>query len=211
MAQAWQAKAPGETVERRWQVPLADGDGILTVSATGSSVTVDSDDYCLDEAVIVLSAGSAGDVGAVTVTVATSDGNTHVETFVIPIRATTVQVVTARDVCGFALRKIVGNGVDPDATELTDALELLGGILSRHGIGPIPLSATSEIDVPDDYLLPLKFMLRKLVHSTYEAALSPVDLQMADEGERWITNSMFEPRDLAMPSSLSGPYTAGAL
>src|SRR5688572_5930852 len=117
MAQAWEPKGPDETVERRWAVPLADCDAILTVSATGSDVTVDSDDYALDEAVVVLSGGTAGDVATVTITVATSAGNTHVETFQLPVVAPAVQAVTARDVCFFALRKIVGVGMTPSAAE----------------------------------------------------------------------------------------------
>lgn len=203
MAQHWAAKAPTEIVERRWTVPLADGDGISSVSASASGVTVDSTDSALDEAILVLSAGSAAAVGSVTITVVTIDGHTHVETFYIPIRATTVQAVTARDVCSFALRKVTGIGNDPEASELDDALELLQGVFARHGIGPIPVTANDELNVPDDLVLPVKFVLRRLAHSTYEAALTQTDAEMAEWGERYLTNAVFAPSDLAMPATIS--------
>lgn len=203
MALHWQAKAPSEVVERRWRVPLADGDGISTVSASATGVTVDSDDSDLDEATITLSAGAAGEVGSVTVTVTTDDGNTHVETFYIPIYATTVQAVTARDVCGFALRKITGVGNDPETGELNDALELLEGMFARFRFGPIPVAAGSSLNVPDDLVQPIKFYLRKLAHSTYEAPLTSTDAEMADWGERYLTNAVFSQGDLAMPRSIS--------
>src|SRR5690606_5525836 len=88
-------------------------------------------------------------------------------------------------------------------TELDDALELLGGIFARHNIGPVPLTAGTTVDLPDDFIQPLKFMLRRLVHSTYEAPLTAADEIMADEGERYIMNSLFVNRDLAMPRTLS--------
>jgi hypothetical protein len=203
MAQNWQAKAPLEVAERRWSVPLAECDRILTASAVGSGVTVDSTTYYLDEAVVVISAGTAGATATITVTVTTDNGNTHIETFYVAVHETTVQAVTARDVCYFALRKITGNGNDPTSEELDDALGLLRGVLARHGIGPVPLTAQTALNLPDDFISPLEFMLRKLVHSTYEANLTPVDLQMADEGERHITNSLFVVSDLAMPATLT--------
>lgn len=198
----WEAKTPAEVVERRWSVPLAEGDGISGVSTSATDVTVDSDDHELSEAVVVLSGGSAGTVGAVTVTVTTIAGHTHVETFYVPIYAPTAQAVTARDVCSFALRKIVGVGNDAEASELDDALDLLQGIFARFGIGPIPVAAGDAISVADDIVLPLKCYLRKLAHSTYEAPLNPTDAEMADWGERYLQNAVFQARDLAMPDTL---------
>lgn len=203
MAQVWTPKAPTEVVERTWAVPLAYDDAILTVSTSASGVTVDSDDYRLGEAVVVLSAGTAGATGNVTVTVTTDAGHTHVETFYIAIQAATVQAVTARDMANFALRKIAGMGEDATATELDDAIELLSGLLAKHRIGPVPLEAGTAMNLPDDLIQPFKFMLRRLVHSSYEAPLTAADERMADEGERYVTNSLFEQRDLAMPWTLA--------
>lgn len=203
MAQTWPHKAPTEVVERRWTVPLADGDGISTVTAVGTGVTVNSDDYDLAEAVVVLSGGSAGATGSVAITVVTVDGNTHVETFYIAIIATTAQVVTARDVCNFALRKVAGVGNSATSTEQDDALELLRGLFARYRIGPVPLTAATEISVPDGCVLPLKLVLRKLAHATYNAPLDPTDAEMADWGDRYLTNTTFVTRDLSMPLAIS--------
>lgn len=203
MAQHWTAKAPTEVVERRWCAPLVAGDGISTVSTSASGVTVDSTDRALDEAIVTLSAGVAGTPGVVTVTVTTNRGHTFVETFIIPVYATTVQAVTVRDVCDFALRKIVGIGADAEAAELSDAVELLQGVFARFRLGPIPATANSELNVPDDLVQPIKFYLRKLAHSTYEAPLTATDAEMADWGERYLTNAVFTQSDLAGPRSLS--------
>jgi hypothetical protein len=206
MAQTWPAKAPTEIVERRWAVPLADGDSITGVSASATGVTVTSDDHELDEAVLVLSAGSDGTEASVTVTVTTNDGNTHVETFFIAIRATVADfTTTARDVVAFALRKIVGTAGDADAVEMDDGLELLNGMLATWRINGMdvgvasPLAAADTLDVPDEFVLPIKFALRKLCHSTYEAPLTTTDEQMAMDGERLIANRLLALGDLSMP------------
>jgi hypothetical protein len=215
MAQTWTEKAPTEVVERRWTVPLADGDAISSVSASGTGVTVDSDDHELDDAVVTLSAGSAGTEATVTVTVSTVDGNTHVETFFIAIRATTAtSTTTVSDAVTFALRKIVGVGVTPAAEELADGVELFNGMVALWRINGMDigvagvLAASDTIDVPDEFLLPIKFSLRKLCHSTYEAPLTAVDAMMADQGERLIANRLFEVTDLAMPATLTRRTTA---
>jgi hypothetical protein len=204
MAQHWQPKAPTEVVERRWRVPLATTDGISAVSTAAVGVTVDSDDHELNEAVVVLSGGTDG-AGSVTVTITTDDGLTLTETFYIAIRASTAQTVTARDVCHFALRKIVGVGGDPEAAELEDAIEQLQGLFSRFNIGPIPVDANSALNVPDDVVQPIKFYLRKLVSDTYEKALTPVEAEMADWGERYLANTVFVPANLPMSTTLAGP------
>jgi hypothetical protein len=215
MAQTWPAKAPTEIVERRWTVPLAEGDSISGVTTSATGVTVTSDDHQLDEAIVILSAGTAGTEASVTVTVTTSDGNTHVDTFFIAIRATTAAFgTTVRDAVTFALRKIAGNGNAPTADELADGVELFNGMIATWRINGMDigvagtLAASDTIDVPDEFLLPIKFSLRKLCHSTYEAPLTAVDAMMADQGERLIANRLFEVTDLAMPATLTRRTTA---
>lgn len=210
MAQTWLKKAPSEVVERRWTVPLADGDAISSVSTSATGVTVDGDDYQLDEAIVTLSAGSAGVKATVTVTVSTVDGNTHVETFFIAIRASTAAFgTTVRDVVSFALRKILGVGVSAESEELDDGVELFNGMIALWRINGMDigvakeLAASDTIDVPDEFILPIKYSLRKLCHSTYEAPLTAVDATMADQGERLIANRLFEVTDLTMPATLS--------
>lgn len=210
MAQTWPAKAPTEIVERRWTVPLAYGDAISSVSATGTGVTVASDDHELDEAIVTLSAGTAGTEATVAVTVTTVDGHTHVETFFIAVRATAAAFsTTVRDAASFALRKIVGVGSTPDAAELADAVELFNGMIATWRIDGMDIGvagtlvASDTIDVPDEFILPIKFCLRKLCHSTYEAPLSATDEMMAMQGERLIANLLFTVGELAMPTTLT--------
>jgi hypothetical protein len=208
MAQTWPAKAPTEIVERRWTVPLAEGDSISGVTTSATGVTVTSDDHQLDEVIVILSAGTAGTEASVTVTVTTSDGNTHVDTFFIAIRATTAAFgTTVRDAVTFA--KIAGNGNAPTADELADGVELFNGMIATWRINGMDigvagtLAASDTIDVPDEFILPVKFALRRLCHSTYEAPLTAIDETMATEGERLIANRLLAMTDLLMPATLS--------
>jgi hypothetical protein len=210
MAQHWAAKAPTEIVERRWTVPLAQGDSISTVSALGTGVTATSDGNQLDDAVVVLSAGSAGTEASVVVTVTTRNGNTHVETFLVAIRAQAAALGnTVRDIAGFALRKITGVGETPEAAELADAVELLNGMLATWRIDGLDigvagvLTANDTLDVPDEFVLPVKYSLRRLCHSTYNEPLAPIDEQMAVEGRRLIANRLLDMLDLVMPANLT--------
>lgn len=210
MARSWPAKAPTEVVERRWLVPLAACDRISSVSAVASGVTVSSEDHALGEAVLVLSSGDVGTTGSVTVTVSTTEGNAHVETFLIPISATAQQFTyTARDVCYFALRKIVGNGEDPSAEEATDALERLNDLaalwrLEGADVGlAAPLSLGDVLTIRDEFVSALKFNLRVACHDHYGEAISPYDAGMADATKRAVMNATFAPDDLGMPATLA--------
>lgn len=212
MAAIWQAKAPTEVVERRWSVPLAADDGISAVSVSASGVTVNSSDHEGGDAAVVLSGGTAGTEATVTVTVTTDDGLTLIETFLIAVRALTVlHNTTARDVCDFALRKIVGNGETADATELSDALERLNDMIALWRIDGLDigiaavLASADQIDIPDPYVAALKYNLRLAVHDHYSAALSPLDVALADDSKRLVRNSLFKVAQLGMPGSLANP------
>lgn len=213
MAQTWLAKAPTEVVERRWSVPLDACDSISSVAVVGTGVTVDSDDHDGGDAIVTLSAGTNGVEATVTVTVTTSEGNTLVETFFIAIRATTAAfTTTVQDVVSFALRKIIGAGETATSDELADGVELFNGMIATwrmngQDIGIAgELASTDTIDVPDEFILPLKFCLRRLCYATYGAELSMTDAQMAEQGERLIANRLFEVTDLAMPATLTRRY-----
>jgi hypothetical protein len=209
MAQTWQAKAPTEVVERRWAVPLDTGDGISSVAAVGTGVTVDSDDYELYDAVVVLSGGSAGATASVTVTVTTSDGRTLVETFLIAIAATAQQFTyTARDVVAFAMRKIVGNGNDAEAPEADDALERLNDMVAMWRIDGLdlglPVLALGDIlKLPDEYVSALKFNLRIACHDHYDAPITALDAESAIMGKRLIGNRLLQFNDLTAPTTLT--------
>jgi len=163
MAQSWAAKAPTEVVERRWAVPVGDGDGLSSFARSASGVAIDSYSTEGDDAVLVLSAGTDGTTASITLTATTSRGKTLVETFYLPIQVSTVAIGnTVRDVCDFALRKIVGNGVDPDDTELTDARERLTDMLAAWkaqgaDVGvPLPLANGDTLDCPDEFVSAIK-------------------------------------------------------
>jgi hypothetical protein len=145
MAQTWPSKAPTEVVERRWTVPVDDDDGLSSFARSASGVTIDSYSTEGDDAVLVLSAGTNGATATITLTASTvAIGN------------------TVRDVCGFALRKIVGNGVDPDDTELTDARERLSDMLATWkaqgaDVGvPLPLANGDTLNCPDEFVSAIK-------------------------------------------------------
>jgi hypothetical protein len=210
MARTWEAKAPTEVVERRWTVPLDDNDSISSVSTSASGVTVDSDEHEDGEAIVTLSAGAAGATGSVTVTVTTSEGLTLVETFLIAIAATAQQFTyTARDVCNFALRKITGNGNDPEASEAEDALERLNDMLALWRIDgldvgvPAPLALGDTLTIPDQYVSAVKFNLRIACHDAYDAPITAYDARMAEDGKRLVANQLNVLADLTGPFGLS--------
>lgn len=211
MATTWEAKAAADVVERRWSVPVPEGDSLSSVSTSATGVTVDSDDTDRSEAVVVLSAGTAGATGSVTVTATTTNGLSLSETFLIAIRATAQQIATtARDVVYFAMRKITGNGNDPDASEADDALERLNDMIALWRIDgldlglPVPLVLGDTLSLPDEYLSALKFNLRIACHDHYDAAITQYDGTMAAETKRLVANRLFMPSDLSIPNTIQG-------
>lgn len=209
MARTWDAKAAADIVERAWEVPLSDCDGISAISTSASGVTVDSTESRNNEVIATLSAGTAGTTGSVTITVTTTEGLSLSETFLIPVRATTSQLSnTARDICEFALRKIVGNGNDPEASELDDALERLNDMMALWALEGVdcglsePLEAGDTVSLPDGFVPALKFNLRVACHSHYDAPVDAYDSVMADKTRRAIENAVVQLEDVAMPRNL---------
>jgi hypothetical protein len=209
MAQTWTAKAAADVVERRWTVPLPECDALSSVSTSASGVTVDGTDTDGSDAVLTLSAGTAGTTGSVTVTVLTTEGLSLSETFLIPIRVTTAQLGnTARDICYFALRKIVGNGNDPTADELSDALERLNDMCALWAFRGVdiglsePLAAGDTLSVPDGFLSALKYNLRIGCHSHYGQEIDAFDSMMADQSYRALENALVQLGDVSMPRNL---------
>lgn len=212
MARSWEPKGPNETVERRWGVDLDIDDSISAVSAVGSGVTIADTAYDATDAIITLSGGTEETTASVTVTVTTNDGETFVETFLIVISAPAQQFsYTARDIIYFAMRKITGNGEDPDADEADDALERLNDMLAMWRIEGIDLGVPvlalgSTITVPDAYISAIKFNLRVSCHSHYGEDVSAYDAEMAESGKRVVINNLFDLKDVELPRTLSGPY-----
>lgn len=211
MARSWEAKAPGETVSRSWRPELAIGDCIATSSASATGATVVGTCADSEEVFVTLSAGAAGTPATVDVTVTTRGGLTLTEAFILPILSEAQAFsYTARDVVYFALRKIVGNGNDPDSTEADDALERLNDMLATWrlegcdvGLGKLALG--DVLKVPDEFVSAIKFNLRVSCHDHYDAAITPYDAQMADMGKRLVKTAVFTPTALAMPRTLARP------
>lgn len=208
MAKIWPSKLAGETVERRWTVPLRPGDSLSGVTATGSGVTVAADEYEYEDAVITLSAGTAGTVGTVTVTATTNSGQTLVETFYLAIDAETVGT-TARDVCAFATSKIVGDGADAPASMTTKALEYLNEMNAVWRLAGIetsitgPLALADTITAPEGVVAALKFNLRVHVHEHYGAELTQLMYDMATTTKAAVSASVVKFGDVSMPRTLA--------
>jgi hypothetical protein len=165
MAHSLAPKAPTETVERRWTVPVDADDAPLSVVASASGVTVAASSFEGDELVLTISGGTAAATGAITATVTTSQGRVLVETLYIPVIVSTALGQTARDIILFALRKVSGLGEEPDADEADDALERLNDMLARWRVEgadcgvSYPLALSTVVYAPDAWLSAIKHNL----------------------------------------------------
>ncbi len=182
MALTWPAKPAGGVLELSWIVPVAGGDGIYSVTLTVASgdATIDAYDFDGDTVSAFVSGGTANTVTAITATVETVYGETIAETIYLPIISTAVQGTTARDVCAYALRKVSGIGVEPDADELEDALERLNDLLAmwkRAGADlsiPLPAAASDVLYIDDAFMLALKANLLLRVFDLYGEQPTPM-------------------------------------
>src|SRR3990167_6326062 len=105
-------------------------------------------------------------------------------------------MATARDICAFALRKIVGIGEDPDADQLADALERLNDMLAEWRIDGLDvgltddLVASDEVSLTDGYLSAVKFNLRVRVAENYNAELTATEINAAERGRMLVANTL---------------------
>lgn len=197
MAYSLSAKAPTEVVERRWTVPVDDNDSPLSVVLAASGVTVDSNSFEADELVLVLSSGTNGTTATITATVTTAQGRVLVETLYIPIVVSTVAIGdTARNICTFALRKVVGAGMTPTAAEMDDALErlnlmLAGWQMEGADVGTfLPLTANSVVACPDYMVEGIKYNMILQIAGRYEYSLSDTEVLHARRGLQRIKQSL---------------------
>lgn len=214
MALQLDAKVPSAVIRYSWVPPVVDGDSLSTATLAVSSGTAVIDSYEVEsgEVLAFISGGAAGETTVITASAVTSDGETLTETIYLPIRASTVGFTyTARDVCNFALRKVVGNGNDPEASEADDALERLNDMLAMWRIDGLDVGVAEvmtlgdTLAIPDEYISALKFNLRIACHDHYDAPITPHDAEMADRSKRLIANRLLNMGDQAMPASLSYP------
>lgn len=187
MAITLASKTPSEVADRAWIVPLYEGEDVASFTATVASGTITVEDsQAIDGAVVlVVSGGADGETAAVTLSALSTSGLTYEETVYIPVEARgNRQTSTARDVCKFALRRVTGIGEEPEAAELSDAMERLNDLLMHwRSTGAdtganLPLEESDVLFVPDGYVRTIKHALLIELAEFYGDAV-PVSSQMA--------------------------------
>lgn len=194
MALSWPAKAPTEVREYLW-TPLPDTalDSASAVVTTGTAtVTADITD---DTVTWTVTGGAAGVVQVFTLT-ATSGDETLTETVYLPIELSTNRLAyTVRDVCLFALRKLTGVAEEPDADELTDAIERLNDMVALWRVAGAdlgldqPLVEADTLNIADSEYSALKFNLRNRLHEFYGLPLSQSDVMDARQALAAVKNA----------------------
>lgn len=205
MAAILTAKAPTEVVERRWTVPVDADDSPASVSLTASGVTVDAYEFEGNELVLTLSGGTAAATGSIVATVTTDQGRTLVDTIYVPIIASASQIAdTARSYAEFALRKIIGIGNTPEASELADALQRLEGIVAEWRAGgadigaTMPLEAETVIYCPDWAVSALRYNLLVACAPIYGDEPTPNEYGAARRGLQLVKHKCLpDTRELA--------------
>lgn len=211
----WEPKTPGETRRYRWNPSLEEYETIATASGATDSgtvtLTVTNEVEDGKEGVTVLVAGgAAGETARISIDVTTSEGQAISGVFFVPVRAESpVLGNTARDVCNFALRKVVGNDATATASELDDALERLNAMLMLWRIDGLDvgiakeLAATDTLDIPDPYITAIKWCLREDVHAYYDVPMNAHDARMAFTAKRALVNDLLDLEELSFEPGLS--------
>lgn len=192
MADYLDAMGPTETVERRWPVPVTDGDHASSVGLTASGVTAAAvlDD---NDVVLALSAGTIG-TASIVVTVTTDAGAILVQTLYLPVIAS-ASGVTVRDIVDFALRKVSGIGEEADADQAADALERLGDMLEELRVtgadvgAPSPLTLDTVIYSPPSHISAIKNNLIVRLSDLYPFEITPAVATAAVRGMQLIKNA----------------------
>lgn len=178
MAEILAAKGPSETVERRWAVPVEDGDGVASVSISASGVTATAE---LDgnDVVLAISDGTAGSTASIVVTATTDQEFILADTLYIPIVAGDGAAITVQDVVSYALRKVTGLGETPDADQAADALEKLSDMLEEWRVtgadvgAPRPLTLSTVLYSPHSHISAIKNNLIVRLSDQYNREVTP--------------------------------------
>jgi hypothetical protein len=188
MAQHWTAKAPSDVVERTWTPK--EGEGVSSRTLTVSTGTATLSSEIQGEDILVTVTGGASDVTQIIAASAVlGNGETITETIYIPVIATANDFAyTGQDICDFALRKITGNGVTADASELDDALERLSDMLAAwKGQGAdlgvvLPVVNATVFYISDEFASAIKHNLILELADLYEYAPSARVIDNARRG-----------------------------
>lgn len=180
MAQLWEPKAPTEIVERRWTVPVDDDDGLASFARSLSGVTLVSYEVQGNDAVVTLSAGSAGATAIVTLTATTSRGRVHVETFYLPIIAATNGLAyTGTDLASDILELVTGAGVAPPVDESNLVLRKASEMFAAWAVQgadlgvPLPVTTSSILYIEDAFMEGVKANLLLRVMTKFKEGWMP--------------------------------------
>lgn len=197
MSITWAVKAPAEIVEREWEVPTGDEDSLASYVVSASGVTVDADESNGDLITVTLSAGTADATATVDITATTANGLVITEKFYLPVRADGNKLAyTGRDICSFAVRKVVGNGGTVEADELDDALERLSDMLAGWAADgadlsvKLPVEANDIVYAPDWSIEPIKAALTANLFDFYDVPQTATVAQNARRGVQRIKANM---------------------
>ena len=185
----FQSKTANETKVYTFTPDLGSTDGIASFTASGTGVTVGDTEHLVRDIIVSASGGTAGQTASVLFVVTTENGEVLEQRVYIPIVASSAQIAdTARDYVNFALRKITGNGEDPSASELSDALERLNAMVAEWRAGgadigaAFPLVAGTVIYCPDWAVSALRYNLLIECAPLYGAEPSAIDYDRARRG-----------------------------
>lgn len=200
MAITWTAKAPGDVREYTW-TPKA-GESVasktLTVSTGTATIASEIED---DNIVVTVTGGAADVVQVITASAVLNNGETITETIYLPVMAATVRLSqTGRDICSFAMRKLLGLNASADGVELTDAMLRLNGMLAAWAtegadIGvPLPLEASDTLYVEDAFIEAIRanliLRLAPLYEETPGSLATPFVVEEARRGLQRIKSAL---------------------
>jgi hypothetical protein len=189
MAQHWASKAPNETVERYWVVPLQEGDSVDTFTASFSGATLVESEHTDDGIRFVISGGTLDETAVASLTATTSRDLILAETFYLSIQPSdNAFSQTVAEVVSFALRPVIGIGEVATADEQADALEVLGDMIAEWDEGGanvgmrLPPLASDVIYALDSHISAIKANLRVRLCEFYTVPVRPTDALAAARG-----------------------------
>lgn len=197
MAQHWASKAPAEVVQRKWTIPVDEGDSVTGYTAVVTDATKVSDERNGNVVIVTISAGTNGDTAIASLTATTAKGLTLVETFYLPIREDeNAFSQTVGEVVAYALRPVVGMGEVATADEQSDALEAFGDMVAEWaesgadlGVRLPPL-ASDVIYSLDSHVSAMKAALRVKMCEQYGVQVKTTDAIAAVRGMQRVKNSL---------------------
>lgn len=178
MALSFTAKPDGAVYRYTWNVPVIEGDTVISVALSATGCTIDAYELGDNSVVLFVSGGTAGTTASIDLSAVTNDGETLTDTAYIPIIADTATGMTVRDAVDYALRKVFGMGEEAPADAAADAVERLSDMLmlwrdTGADVGAtFPLATATVIYCKPSYQLAIKNNLAVQVADHYNLPLT---------------------------------------